>query len=331
MEQIQLGSTKLTGSRIGLGFAALGRPGYIALNHHEDIGDNYNPGAMQEHAHRILDAAWEAGIRYFDTARSYGKAEEFVGNWLQTRSVSSDEVIIASKWGYTYTADWQIQAETHEIKDHSLSVLKKQWQETQSNLGNYLDLYQIHSATLESRVLSNPDVLNELADLKQKGVAIGLTTSGPNQASILNEALKVTFDGVRLFNAVQITWNLLERSATDVLHEVKSAGIGIIVKEAVANGRLTTRNQESNFTDKRLILEQQANRLNTTVDALAIAGVLAQPWVDVVLSGAATVDQLLSNILALNVTWDAEAENALGRIVESPQSYWETRSKLTWN
>lgn len=46
--------------------------------------------------------------RYFDAARSYGKAEEFLGEWLRARNIPTSEVMVGSKWGYTYTADWQI-------------------------------------------------------------------------------------------------------------------------------------------------------------------------------------------------------------------------------
>ena len=66
-------------------------------------------------------------------------------------------MVVCSKWGYTYTADWKIDAEAHEVKEHSLAVLQRQRRESQSNLGLYLDLYQIHSATIESGVLENWD------------------------------------------------------------------------------------------------------------------------------------------------------------------------------
>ena len=38
--------------------------------------------AMERHAHEVLDAACEAGVRYFDAARSYGRGEEFLASWL---------------------------------------------------------------------------------------------------------------------------------------------------------------------------------------------------------------------------------------------------------
>jgi len=316
---------------IGLGLAALGRPGYITLGHGDDLGHSYQVDAMAQHAFAMLDAAWANGIRYFDAARSYGRAEEFLGSWLRARAIDPQTVTVGSKWGYTYTADWQVAATQHEIKDHSLPLLQRQWQESQHHLAGYLRLYQIHSATLESGVLTNAAVLSELALRKAQGVAIGLSLSGPQQAATLAKALDSTVDGVRLFDAVQATWNLLESSAETMLREAHTLGLAVIVKEALANGRLTVRNQAPDFAAKLRQLQKEAARLSTTVDALALAAVLAQPWASVVLSGAVTVAQVRANVAATVVAWDAEAAAALLPLREAPARYWHTRSQLPWN
>ena len=330
MKLTVLGSTNIKVSPMGLGMAALGRPGYINLGHEQDLEKDYRLTAMQVRAHRVLDAAYEKGIRYFDVARSYGRAEVFLGTWLTSRNFAKGAVTVGSKWGYTYTADWKVKADVHEVKEHSLPVLKQQWGESRNNLENYLDLYQIHSATLESGVLENAAVLNELARIRETGKVIGLSVSGVNQKEVIRRAIKVEVDGVRLFESVQATWNLLEQSAGNALAEAKGCGMGVIIKEALANGRLTVRNTESGFEQQLKKLNQTAKRLNTTVDALALAAVLAQPWSDVVLSGAVTIDHLESNINALDVKWDEEAESLLGIICEPAQVYWEHRSKLGW-
>jgi aryl-alcohol dehydrogenase-like predicted oxidoreductase len=240
-------------------------------------------------------------------------------------------VTVGSKWGYMYTAGWSVNASVHEVKEHSLDVLRRQWQETRHYLGPYLRLYQIHSATLESGVFDNSTVLDELAAIKSQGMCIGLSVSGACQLEALERAAAIRLDGVRLFDAVQITWNLLEPSCTQTLGDVWADGMGIIVKEALANGRLTPRNNDQAFMRKRQLLEQQAVRLNTTPDALAIAAALAQPWADVVLSGAATVSQLHSNVRALEVRWDEEATSALAALAEPPEVYWYVRKTLAWN
>jgi aryl-alcohol dehydrogenase-like predicted oxidoreductase len=107
--------------------------------------------------------------------------------------------------------------------------------------------------------------------------------------------------------------------------------MGVIVKEAVANGRLTSRNQNSAFASKRAVLEKAAESLNTTIDAVAIAAVLAQPWVDVVLSGAANVEHLESNAEALNCDLDSFLDQLMDSLREDANTYWQTRSDLSWN
>lgn len=331
MQSIPFGKTKLEVTPIGLGLAALGRPGYINLGHSEDLNQTYAVEAMKTRAHAVLDAAYDNGVRYFDAARSYGRAEEFLGSWLRSREIRPESIVIGSKWGYTYTADWKIEAHAHEIKEHSLHNLQKQWAESKSNLDEHLDLYQIHSATFASAVLENKEVLGQLAKMKGDGLAIGLSVSGPQQKEVIERAITIEVDGVRLFDSIQATWNLLERSVGEALAMAQEAGVGVIVKEALANGRLTDRNNSPDFSEKMTILKSEAARLNTTTDALALAAVLAQPWVNIVLSGAATRDHLLSNLSALEVAWDRTAAENLSVLIEDRENYWEIRSQLDWN
>jgi aryl-alcohol dehydrogenase-like predicted oxidoreductase len=134
-----------------------------------------------------------------------------------------------------------------------------------------------------------------------------------------------------LFDCVQATWNLLEKSAGAALARARDMGIGVIVKEALANGRLTDRNREPAFAPKLEILKREAQRLRTTVDGLALAAVLAQPWADVVLSGAATIEHLESNLRAVEVMWDDKAASELYELAETQETYWKIRSGLGWN
>jgi aryl-alcohol dehydrogenase-like predicted oxidoreductase len=326
-----LGSTRLIVSRIGLGLAALGRPGYMNLAHAEDLAGDYSESAMEQRTHTVLDAAWNSGVRYFDVARSYGLGEQFLGTWLTSRAIPPHAVTVGSKWGYTYTAGWRIHAETHEVKDHSYPVLQRQWRESNALLNGYLDLYQIHSATIESGVLNNQPVLNELARLKSEGLHIGLTLSGPAQAETLRQAMAIKVDGVPLFQAVEATWNLLEPSVGPALLRAKAAGMGILIKEALANGRLTDRNQDPDFAPKLALLKKEAARLDTSLDALALAACLAQPFADTVLSGATNSAQLLSNVKADALNLDEELMARLEDLAEPAESYWATRKSLPWN
>jgi aryl-alcohol dehydrogenase-like predicted oxidoreductase len=255
-------------------------------------------------------------VRYLDTARSYGRAEAFLASWLAARDV---EVTVGSKWGYTYTAGWQIDADPPEVKDLSAEAFRRQVAETRELLGDRLDLYQIHSATVESGVLEDPAVLEGLAELRGQGVAIGFTATGADQAATIEQAV-----GTGAFDTVQATFNVLEPSAGPSLEGAHAAGMGVIVKEAVANGRLTARGDQPEFLG-------MAEQRSVPPDALALAYVLSRPWVDVALSGAATAEQLASNLRAREVEWPSQLDERALALAIAPEDYWKQRSALAWN
>jgi aryl-alcohol dehydrogenase-like predicted oxidoreductase len=182
----------------------------------------------------------------------------------------------------------------------------------------------VHSATLESGILDDGAVLSALARLREEGLQVGLSASGPGQADTIRRALDVRVDGVNPFSVVQATWNVLEPSAGDALADAAAAGWGVIVKEALANGRLAT------GPDTSPTLADIAERHAATPDAIAIAAALHQPWATVVLSGAATTDQLRSNVAAMDVDLTQADVAALAGLAEDPVAYWSSRSQRAW-
>src|SRR3954452_16550223 len=277
-------------ARLGLGLAALGRPGYLNVGHAAELGADRSVDALRARTHEVLDFAYAQGIRDFDAARSYGRAEEFLGEWLRSRE--PEGVTISSKWGYVYTADWAVDADPPEVKHHDVDTFRRQYEETRANLGDWLDLYQIHSATPESGGPSNDAVLSAMVET---GVALGVSVSGTSQAETIDRAASLG-----IFSSVQATWNLHERAAEDALAR---CGLKVIVKEALANGRLADR------------------------DAVALSAALHRPWATVVLSGAASVDVLRSNLRALE-TPDPGPRDEL---VENSETYWTARGHMQWN
>jgi aryl-alcohol dehydrogenase-like predicted oxidoreductase len=309
-------------SRIGLGLAAVGRPGYINLGRAADLPADRTVEALGARAHELLNQAYAAGVRYFDVARSYGRAEEFLAQWLQARP-DVDDVVIGSKWGYTYTAEWRIDAEVHEVKDHGPDTFDRQLGETRALLGDRLSIYQIHSVTPDSPALHDAALHRRLADLAAQGTVIGLSTSGPRQAEAIRAALGVQVDGRPLFRSVQATWNLMEPSAGPALAEAHDAGCLVIIKEALANGRLAT---DGTSTDRA-----STDRASTDVasaDVVALAAALQQPWASVVLSGAATGSQLTSNLRAERFTAAPSREES---VAVPSDRYWQERSRLAWS
>ncbi|GHK03123.1 oxidoreductase [Streptomyces sp. Y2F8-2] len=310
-------------AHIGLGLAAVGRPGYINLGRDRDLPADRTVDALRERTHQLLDAAYAQGVRYFDVARSYGRSEEFLAEWLSARP-GIDDVVVGSKWGYTYTAQWTTDAERHEVKDHSVATYERQRAETAALLGDRLDLYQIHSVTPDSPALTDKELHARLAEAAAHGLTVGFSTSGPAQADAIRAALGVTVDGEPLFRTVQSTYNLLETSAEPALAEAHDAGLTVIVKEGMANGRLA----DPHAPDA---LKAVAAQTSLGCDAVALAMILRRPWVGVVLSGAATTGQLASNLQAAAVDLDEDQLARLQTLVEDPRAYWERRGQLPWH
>ena len=141
-------------ARIGIGLAAVGRPAYINAGRAHDIGARRGVEDLRARTEAVLDAAYAAGIRYLDAARSYGRAEEFLAGWLSAHP-EIDDVEVGSKWGYRYVGDWRLDVATHEIKDHSAAAFAEQSAQTLALLGPRLAVYHVHSATLDSGVLDD--------------------------------------------------------------------------------------------------------------------------------------------------------------------------------
>ncbi|MFJ1810433.1 MULTISPECIES: aldo/keto reductase [unclassified Streptomyces] len=319
----RLASATTPTCHLGLGLAAVGRPGYINLGRDEDLGEDRGVDTLRARTHELLDAAYAQGVRYFDAARSYGRSEEFLADWLKARP-DADDIVVGSKWGYTYTADWTTDAERHEVKDHGLATYERQRAETADLLGDRLDLYQIHSVTPDSPALTDKELHAKLAEAAAQGLTVGFSTSGPAQADAVRAALAVTVDGEPLFRTVQSTYNALETSAGPALAEAHDAGLTVIVKEGMANGRLAPAHAPD-------VLKAVAAETSLGCDAVALALVLRQPWAGVVLSGAATATQLASNLHAAVVDLDDDQVHRLAALAEEPRAYWERRGSLPWH
>jgi aryl-alcohol dehydrogenase-like predicted oxidoreductase len=327
-----LGRTGLRVSRLGLGLAAVGRPGYITLGRAGDLPEERTTEAMFARAAEILDVAWDAGVRYVDVARSYGLAEVFLARWIAGRPVPPADLTVGSKWGYRYTAGWRIDAPVHEEKELSRARFTAQLAESRTILGRWLDIYQIHSATAASGALADEALLSALVDGRHRGAygAVGLTLSGAESERTLGLALEARVDGERVFDTVQATFNCLEPSLAAGLADARAAGLGVIAKEVFANGRLSDANDLPSDAALAARLRGMAGAYGTSVDRLALAFVLSHPFIDVALSGAATVGQLRSHLGALDVALDDAAREDLGAVVESPARYWATRAALPW-
>jgi aryl-alcohol dehydrogenase-like predicted oxidoreductase len=312
---------------LGLGTAALGRPQYI--NVRQNDVDNSDLEKFRTQSFQVLEEAYKAGVRYFDTAPGYGLAEELVLEWLQTKNDKTIQV--ATKWGYTYTANFDPNATTHEVKEHSLAKLNEQW-EFSKQLLPYLKVYQIHSATLETGVLENEEVIERLAFLKKEHhLKIGLTTSGTNQVEVIQKALKVTIDDDNLFDLFQVTYNFLDQSLLNIVDELTNQNKSIVVKEALANGRVFRNSSYPKYDKLYSALENLAEKYKVGVDAIALKFALQTIPKSTVLSGASNTKQLKENLKVNDFTLSFNDISLLKSFKIDSEYYWSERKKLEWN
>jgi len=275
-----------------------------------------------------MDAAYAAGVRYLDAARSYGRAEEFLAAWLAAHP-EVDDVVVASKWGYRYVGGWRLDADVHEVKDHSVAAFREQHQQSVALLGDRLAVYQVHSLTPDSPALTDTALHADLARLRDAGTRVGFSTSGPGQAETVRRALDVAVGGEPLFAVVQSTWNLLEPAVGPALAEAADAGLAVVVKEGVANGRLAPASNDPAPAVRTAT--RRAGERGVPLDQLALAAILAQPWTAHVLSGAVTPEQVRSNVAAGEVTLTGDELDELLAEPEEPEGYWSARSRRVWS
>ncbi|WKK67563.1 aldo/keto reductase [Lutimonas zeaxanthinifaciens] len=318
----------MSNTKIGLGLAAIGRPEYINLRHETDI--DKSEAFYREKAFNILSFAYDQGIRHFDTAPSYGKGEEFLQQWYLKNPYQ--DLSLSTKWGYTYMANWELgYAKPHEIKEHSLHKLKEQWSVSR-NLLPALKTYQIHSATFESGVLENAEVHQELHRIKKTtGLKIGLSASGVQQNEILEYASKIMIHGEPLFESFQVTYNVLEMSTHDILKKLINAGKSIIIKEALANGRIFKHKDYGHYANLVRFLESLAVRYGVSIDAIGLRFVMDILEPALVLSGASTQRQLAENLRAQYFKLDLQDQLHLKQFAVDSEFYWNERKNLKWH
>ena len=89
--------------RLGLGMAALGRPGYINLDRNAVFGSDVRTlDTMQTQANLVLDRLFKnTDLPWVDCARSYGLSEKFTSEFLRKNKIAPEKVYVSSKWGYS--------------------------------------------------------------------------------------------------------------------------------------------------------------------------------------------------------------------------------------
>lgn len=313
--------------KIGLGTAAIGRPQYINIK--QEKAKTFDKIIFIEKGRQVLESAYQQGIRYFDTAPGYGLAEQLLLDWVKEKKDLTIEV--ASKWGYAYVANFDPNASVHEVKDHSIGQLNHQWERTKGLLP-YLTTLQIHSATFDTGVLENKEVLEKLALLKSEyNILIGLTTTGHNQVDIIKYALDIEIDGKQLFDAFQVTYNILDQNLSGITDLLKRLNKRVIVKEALANGRIFQNELYAHYGSLYKSLDQMAIKYDVGVDAVALRFCTQSINPYNVLSGASLPLQISDNLKSLSFELEEEDLMKLKSFSIATKDYWTERKKMSWN
>ncbi|MFT6715783.1 MAG: aryl-alcohol dehydrogenase-like predicted oxidoreductase [Saprospiraceae bacterium] len=313
---------------IGLGTAAIGRPSYINI---KDNQEEVSLEVFKQTGPKVLTKAYELGVRYFDTAPGYGMAEELLTNWISEFNNKIQDISVGTKWGYTYVANFDKNATVHEIKDHSIEKLTEQWH-TSKGFSHHLSYYQIHSAGFDTNVLFDEKVLAKLHEIKkQTGIKIGISTTGAEQVKTIEKALEIKEENEFLFDSFQVTYNMLDQSLRTILGKLKALKKTVIVKEALANGRLFSNDNYPEYAPVYNALNLLANKYQVGVDAVALRFVMDSIQPTIVLSGASSCEQIEQNLKAMTFKLTSEEVQMLTAFKVSPEHYWLERKKLAWN
>ena len=313
-------------STLGLGTAAIGRPMYINIRDSQPE-PGFSMAAFKKKALDVLEAAYQKGVRFYDTAPGYGLAESVLIDWLKEKN--DPGIKVSTKWGIRYLADFDPEAKVHEHKEHSIERLDNQWTVSKKLLP-YLDIYQIHSATFESGVLDNREILSRLYDLKQQyHIKIGLSTTGVEQVEVLKKAFDIEVNQVALFDSFQSTFNLLDQSVSAIQSALKERQF--IIKEALGNGRLMPKYLSAHYREANDYLKKMKDKYGVGQDAIALGFCMQSFPRSICLSGANNTEQLMANAKACLVEFNQEEMEQLRRFSIPVDRYWSQRKLLPWN
>jgi aryl-alcohol dehydrogenase-like predicted oxidoreductase len=249
--------------------------------------------------------------------------------WVKNQG--DPEIEVATKWGYTYVANFNTNATLHEVKDHGIEKLNEQW-EVSKQLLPYLTTLQIHSATLETGVLKDEEVLKRLGDIKMEyNLIIGLTTTGDNQAEVMKKAFDISMNGYLLFDEVQLTYNILDQSLLDTFNKINTSGRRIIIKEALANGRIFPNAHYPQYANMYIVLAQMASKYEVGIDAIAIRFCIDSVGPFLVISGASKSQQVKENLKSNDFKLDEDDVLTLKSFKIDPRIYWKERKQLQWS
>ena len=273
----------------------------------------------EEEAAGALDAAWRAGIRYFDTAPHYGLglSERRLGRLLGDRR--RDEFVISTKVGRLLvpnpdgvgrdTEGFDVPATTRRVRDFSRDGVLRSLEESLSRLGlDRVDILYLHDPD-EYWEQASKEAVPALVELRDQGV-IGAFGVGMNQAEMPARFIReCDIDLVMLAGR----YTLLEQGAlADLLPLAEERGVGVVIAGAYNSGLLAQNRPSPNamydyetapgdLVARAHRIADVCERYGVTLPDVALAFVRAHPAVLATVVGARTGAQVESNVARAGV------------------------------
>jgi 1-deoxyxylulose-5-phosphate synthase len=306
VEYRRLGRTPLELSRIGLGCGNFGGIG--------SAPDLFGRGENEEEAFALMDAAWAAGVNFFDTAASYGggRSETWVGRWRRDRGA---EVVLSTK------VFWSVTGDAHDRGLSRERVLRENAGSLDRLGVDRVQMYLTHEPDPKTPILNTLQALDQLVR-EDKVEAIGASNVAAEQ---LLEALETSeAHGLARYAWVQNELNLLDPDGQDDVREIcRREGLGFTPFSPLAGGWLTGKySQGAPYpSDSRMALRPEpyeelvsaptfraldafrdaSEELETEPATLALAWLLAQPDITAVVVGPRNTEHLGSALAALDL------------------------------
>src|ERR1017187_7639378 len=320
MEYTHLGRSGLSVSRLCLGTM------------------NFGPQATEEDSHTIMDRALEQGINFFDTANVYGWkkgegwTEQIVGRWFAQGGKRREKVVIATKL-YGSMSDWP--NDTFLSARNIIAACEGSLRRLQTD---HIDLYQMHHIDLETPW---EEIWQAMETLVRQGKVIYVGSSnfaGWNIAQAQEAARARHFPGLVSEQSLD---NLMGRPIEmEVPPAAREYGLGVIPWSPLMRGALggilrkQKEGRSASEQTQKLVADHrdQIERYEALCDQIGshpadvgLAWLLEQPGVTAPIIGPRTLEQLDSNLGALDVTLEETVLERLDAIFPpvgpSPQAY----------
>jgi aryl-alcohol dehydrogenase-like predicted oxidoreductase len=289
--------------------------------------------ADEADAQRVLSAAYEAGVNFFDTADIYsrwadgnpgGVAEQIVGRWIKQNNIPRDRIILATKvrgnMGGGPENEGLARAHIQKSVENSLRRLQT----------DYLDLYQAHWPDEKTPI---EETLRAFDELMKQGKVRFIGASNYAAWELMQALWASDRNGLARYDSLQPHYNLVHREEfeRELASVCKTYNIGVIPYSPLAGGFLTgkyRRNLTPNsaraggakryLTERNWSLLEQMDTLakekRANLSQIALAWLLADPLITSPIIGANSPEQLMENIGALDVHLTPEEKSALDQV-----------------